>query len=226
MELSLEIPTPHIEEFLPLTDLPFGLAQLTFKDPAYRWKMQGCLLDNGMYELGEPLPVDKLVAAAESGIAPVAVIALDWEDDYDKTLQAAYDFLKASKDRPWTVGALVQGKDLEERMECFYALRSMHYRPIGFPFRSPREETIERLRLEGMFDENAWYHLFGLRNNNELKWKLPGRWTLDTGKPFKGFRMDKEPIRGHGRLDLQKQLDPDKRFVALWNIAWMRKEMR
>ena len=44
MELSLEIPLPHIKEFLPLTDFPFGLAHLVLKNPAYRKLMQGCLL--------------------------------------------------------------------------------------------------------------------------------------------------------------------------------------
>jgi len=186
--------------------------------------MQGCLLDNGMYELGEPLGVEQLVLAAEL-VSATAVIAPDWADDKARTEQAAGWLMKGSKGCPWTVGALVQGKNLEERMNCFYELRAMKCSPIGFPFRSPREETIKQLHNEGMLEVGKWYHLFGLRHVRELDWKLPGRWTLDTGKPFKGFRMDKEAIRGHGRLDLLKELTPDEVRIALWNVAWMRKQM-
>jgi len=224
MEISLEIPLPHIEEFLPLTDFPFGLAQLALSSAKYRQQMQGCLLDNGMYELGEPLPVYRLVQAAAC-INAAAVIAPDWEGDMHRTCLAVYKLMKARKGAPWTVGALVQGKDLEERMDCFYELKAMKCEPIGFPFRSPRGEVIRKLELENMFDEYSWYHLFGLRDNSELRWKLPGRWSLDTGKPFKGFRMDQGKIRGHGRLNLHKRLEPGDAVIAAWNIAWMRKEM-
>lgn len=227
MELSLEIPLPHIEEFLPLTDFPFGLAHLCLEDPVYCRLMKGCLLDNGMYELGESLPVKTIVRAATL-VNPVSVIAPDWEGDMKKTLhgvEALYDEV-AGHDPGWTVGALVQGKTLDERNNCFYELKRMGCRPIGFPFRSLRASTIMQLHQEGMFDEDGWYHLFGLRDNNELKWKLPGRWTVDTGKPFKGFRMDQEKIRGHGRLNLHVPLpSPEVWGLAAWNIAWMRKQM-
>jgi len=229
MELSLEIPIPEIELFLPLTDFPFGLAQLVLRktQEGYRYceLMQGCLLDNGMYELGESLSVGDLIKAATL-CNPVAVIAPDWEDEMQLTIDAARELLKASKGQPWTVGALVQGLDLEERNNCFYELKAMHLRPIGFPFRSPRGEVIDQLLREGMFDETGWYHLFGLRDNSELSMELPGKWSVDTGKPFKGFLMDRGPIRGRGRLNLHKELSRATRTAALWNIAWMRKEMR
>jgi len=178
-----------------------------------------------MYELGEPLGVEQLVLAAEL-VSATAVIAPDWEGDKDRTEQAAGWLMKGSKGCPWTVGALVQGKNLEERMDCYYELRALKCRPIGFPFRSPRHEVIQALDREGMFDESGWYHLFGLRDNSELVWRYPGRWSVDTGKPFKGFLMDRGPIRGRGRLDLHKELSRATRTAALWNIAWMRKKMR
>lgn len=227
VEISLEIPLPHIKEFLPLTDFPFGLAQLVIENKKYRELMQGCLLDNGMYELGEPLVVDDLVRAATLA-NPVAVIAPDWEGDMNRTLLGVKQLYYAAPKhrRTWTIGALVQGKNPEERMDCFYALKQIGCSPIGFPFRSPRGKVIVRLHAESMFDEDGWYHLFGLRNNIELGMKLPGRWSLDTGKPFKGFRMDTaRSIRGHGRLDLRKRLEPGAVALAMWNIAWMRKQI-
>jgi len=178
-----------------------------------------------MYELGEPLSVGALIQAA-TYCQPRALIAPDWEDEMQLTVDAAQELLKASKGKSWTVGALVQGLDLEERMDCFYELKAMHLRPIGFPFRSPRHEVIQALDRESMFKLNGWYHLFGLRDNAELSLKLPGKWSIDTGKPFKGFRMDQGPIRGHGKLRLHEPLSEKAYRTALWNIAWMRKEMR
>ena len=169
--------------------------------------------------------MDLLVQAAGL-VKPVALIAPDWEDAATETIVAAYKLTVASKNQPWTIGALVQGKNLKERVACFLELQDrLECRPIGFPFRSPRDKTIAYLADAGALRESGWYHLFGLRDNKELKWKLPGRWSMDTGKPFKGFFMDKEPIRGHGRLQLHEPLAIHDKTIALYNIAWMRKQI-
>lgn len=225
MLLSLEIPLQHISEFLPLTDFPFGLAHLALRDANYCDAMKGCLLDNSMYELGETLPAKSLVEAAEC-IEPLAVIAPDWKDQTQDTLAAAVDLMASQPPGSrWHVGALVQGENLEERIGCFRQLQEWGCRPIGFPFRSPREETITWLDRNSEFRKDEWYHLFGLRDLKELSYKLPGKWSIDTGKPFKGFKLNEKEIRGHGKLSLHSTLSEQAHRVALWNIAYIRRLM-
>ncbi|MHA1632705.1 MAG: hypothetical protein ACTSXC_07880 [Candidatus Freyarchaeota archaeon] len=227
MELSLEIPTPHIEDFLPLTDFAFGLAQLYLRSDypnagKYQKLYQRCLLDNGMYELGEPLPIDELVHAVWY-CNPVSVIAPDWMDRMSKTIDAAFE-LRGALRGECSVGAVVQGKNLDERLECFRILQTNGFSPICFPFRTPRDQTIGHLALEHRFRDNEWYHLLGLQHLRELRWKFPGRWSVDTGKPFKGYWLDKvKNIRGLGRLDLFKELTEANKTLAYRNIAVLRR---
>ena len=228
MLLSLEIPVKHVKEFILLTDFSFGLAHLFLqKYPEYSDYEQthtGCLLDNSMYELGESLTNDQLVEAAAVSHCG-AVIAPDWMDDFGRTMDATLELIrKRPQGARWTVGGVVQGRNYEERRKCFVQMHAQHCSPICFPFRTPRNETISRLLAEGRLGKNQWYHLLGLQQLQELQWRLPGVWSLDTAKPFKGYRMDAaQEIRGHGKIDLFGQLDLTKRRTAGWNIAFMRK---
>lgn len=228
MLLSFEIPTHHLEEFVPLQDFSFGLAHLFLKPDfpgaeQYLKLYQGCLLDNSMYELGEALTTEQLMKAEELS-CPIAIIAPDWMDDYERTLAAAVDLVAL---RPvhshWTVGGVVQGKDYAERKKCYIEMIQLKCSPICFPFRSPREETIPKLFRDNRLKEDQWYHLLGLRNLKELGWNPPGLWSCDTGKPFKGFFLNQVPdIRGHGIVKMHDSLSLLHRRTAMWNIAFMR----
>ena len=233
MELTLEIPIPHLEYFLPLTDFPFGLAQLVLDDgykgaQAYRALYEGCLLDNGLYELGEPLPLKDLVKAAEI-VKPVAVIAPDWMGNMTKTLHVTEQLVKIKEkgNYPWSVGGVVQGRNIGERLSCYMALLSLGCEPVCFPFRTPRLTTIEVVHHIFGFRKDKWYHLLGLSDFRELKLKHEGRWSVDTSKPFKGLYFgEMTGIRGHGKLDVHKKLPFGSIAAALWNIAYLRKKIQ
>lgn len=231
MELSLEIPHGHLTDYLPLCDFPFGLAHILLEEhpqsSAYEQAMHKCLLDNSMYERdNEPLPNELLIDAAGMCKA-TSVIAPDWEGEKEKTLTASFELRELAKPHNLEVGAVVQGHNREERVECFFIMQDAQFSPICFPFRSPRDETIFHLMVTNNIKHGEWYHLLGLNNLTELGWEPPGRWSIDTSKPFKGFRFDKtDSLRGHGRLDLEKVLTPDEEMVALWNISYMRRIMR
>ncbi len=233
MQLALEIPIPHLKEFLPLTDFPFGLAQLVLREDyegasTYRALYEGCLLDNGLYELDEPLTVPLLVKAAEI-IKPVAVIAPDWMGNMKATLHATEQLVRMKEKNyyPWTVGGVVQGKNIGERLSCYMSLLSMECEPICFPFRTPRLTTMKVIHDLFGFREKNWYHLLGLADFRELKVKYPGRWSVDTSKPFKGLYFgEMSSIRGHGKLDIHKRLTPEGVTAALWNVAYLRKKIQ
>lgn len=227
MQLSLEIPTPHLHEFLPLTDFPFALAHLVLDDNLfnYRTLMKYCLLDNGMYERGNSLEIPELLEAAKL-VDPVAVIAPDWMDDMTRTVNAVVRLIDARpKDATWKVSGVVQGRNLNDRLSCYKELQILECTPICFPFRAPRAETILTLRNSGWLKHGQAYHLLGLQTLDELKWKFLGNWSVDTGKPFKGFKLNTEPIRGHGKLSLHSTLTEKEHRIALWNICYMRRLM-
>jgi hypothetical protein len=231
MEMSLEIPIKHLSEFLPLTDFGFGLAHLCLRRynveaPMYCKAYRNCLLDNSMYELGdEPLTIVELASAAFM-CDPVAIIAPDWMGQRHKTVMAAEALMS---ERPtsstWGVGGVVQGSDLEDRMNCYYQLRDLGCRPICFPFRTPRTETIMTLAKRNVFSYTGWYHLLGLHALSEIKvTHAEGRWSYDTSKPFKGKRLDQvDDVRGLGRLQLDAPLSDADHITSLWNIAYLRK---
>lgn len=228
MELSFEIPFPEINTFKHLEDFPFLLAQHASKYPDLygRDLIRGAILDNGMYELDQPLPEQDLVDAVLH-LFPRVVIAPDWMDEKTKTIEAALrlqDTFMRSKSWSGDVGAVVQGKDLNERVDCFQKFQKHGFRPICFPFRTPRNITIGALDMMHLLKGTEWYHLLGLQRLSELGWDWTGRWSVDTGKPFKGYYLNRaSDIRGHGRLDLNSALTLLNKETALWNVAYMRK---
>lgn len=223
MELSFEVPFPHIKEILPLEDFQFLLAQHIEEYAGHGIDFRKAILDNGMYELGEPLSVWELAPIAVS-IRPASVIAPDWMDDASKTLLASRRLKDLLKGSGINVGGVVQGRSFADRLDCCTTMAAEGFSPICFPFRTPRAATIQGLYLRGHLNRVKWYHLLGLQHLSELQWRYPGRWSLDTGKPFKGYRFDKAGnIRGHGRLVLEKKLTCTQMRTALWNIAYMRR---
>lgn len=220
MLLSFEIPIPDLPDFIPFADFPFGLAHL-MDNPKYREHHQRCLLDNSMYELGEPLTSDELIRAAAL-CNPVSIIAPDWMNDHRRTQVAAVELRDHMKDR-WPVGAVVQGTDLKERLSSYNWLMSKNFWPICFPFRTPRQETIQAIAAQGGFDPRWWYHLLGLQELSELSVVLPGIWSCDTAKPFKGILLkETRTIRGLGKLDHFKSLNPTAHSIAHKNILYLR----
>lgn len=232
MELSFEIPLPHLKEYLSVSCFPFGLAHLMLDQSykhagTYHTIMQGCLLDNSMYELQDvPLTNAELLEAAKV-CRPCSVVAPDWMDQATKTLDATEDLrtmlLNTGTLRGVKVSGVVQGRDLQERLECFYQLQAWGCRPICFPFRTDRASVIGHLHAQGLFVESGWYHLLGLQHLTELAWRFPGRWSLDTAKPFKGVKLHLGSLRGLGRLDVHKELSERARRIAFRNIAYFRK---
>jgi len=231
IEMSLEIPLAHLKEFLNLTDFPFGLAHLCLsaynpQAAEYAKLYRGCLLDNSMYELGDqPLSITDLLTAAVI-CDPTSVIAPDWMGERCRTIDGVEDLIaERPKGAHWNIGGVVQGRTLEDRVNCFYQLRDLGCRPLCFPFRTPREETIFTLAKRNAFSYTGWYHLLGLHSLSELyRIRLEGRWSYDTAKPFKGYYLDSvDDVRGLGRLDVHKPLTVEGRIAALWNIAYMRK---
>jgi hypothetical protein len=228
--MSLEIPIPHLDEFLPLTDFAFGLAHLCIQKynplewAKYISRYHGCVLDNSMYEMEDkPLSIKELVFAAQE-CQPSMTVAPDWMNDHERTVASFRELQKAIPGHD--LAGVVQGEDLDDRIECFLNLQKYGCAMICFPFRTPRSATIRALASRNLLRYAERYHLLGLENVDELDIDkvFIGAWSYDTGKPFKGVRLDTvSSIRGLGRLDIQRHLDVPEVHMALWNVAYLRK---
>lgn len=240
VELALEIPVALLRDIYPLTDLGFSLAHMILKNEKYRdfYRDKPQIMDNGMYELGDPLEVPDLTRAAES-VMPIAMIAPDWEDEASRTSQASILMRNFFRDITYrgfdgtpivksSIGTVVQGKDLFQRRDFFSWCIDNEFRPICFPFRmrKQRRTLIGSLASENKFTTDGWYHLLGLNHSDELTQikELPGRWSVDTAKPCKpGLDMaHEEGWSGRPRLDHMRGYTKQEVELVKANIAYLR----
>jgi len=217
IELALEVPTPHLEEFIPKCDLGFALAQDVLCNQEYmefyREYEKDIILDNGMLETGESLGVSSLWHANKM-IRPAAIIAPDAKDDMTfgfSHYQAMICDLKSTWDAT-NIGFVVQGKTLGQRVWSLHWAIVNNCNPICLPYRTNRIETwVVYNKMYGTVP-HKWIHLLGLRDHTELAfWRdLSDRYriSIDTGKvfevPVEDFALGNfEPVA-------KKQLEVDR----------------
>lgn len=230
--LSLEIPIPILHDIYPLTDFGFSLAHLVIGNEKYRdfYKKVPHMMDNSMYELGQPLAYDDLLVAIREA-RPHSVIAPDWMNAADQTSKAATmmkNFLTELPlgERP-KVAVVVQGEHMEERMSFFQWAVQNDFRPICFPFRlrEERNRLIGAIASAGLFHHMRRYHLLGVNAPHELGVikGLPGQWSIDTGKPCKpGFDLAVDKWTGRGKLDLMRPYSKTELTQVKQNVANLR----
>ncbi len=243
--MSLEIPLAILEDIYPLTDMGFTLAHMALKNAWYVKFYHGKpqIMDNSMYELGEPLSSEDLREAA-AALAPQAIIAPDWMDDSTQTSKVSILtrnsfrsvlFETHSPDGEHrliepSVGIVVQGKNLKERMEFFEYAQDQKFSPICFPFRNrdARRVLITALASDNQFKAGEWYHLLGLNNRLELELikEFLGHWSFDTAKPCKPTlnMMDRGMAwSGHPRLDYSRGYTSAELDRVYHNIDYLRR---
>jgi hypothetical protein len=239
IELTLEIPIALLEDVYPLTDFGFTLAHLILKNGTYRKFYRGKphLMDNSMYELGEPMPFEDLADAVRMSL-PHSVIAPDWMNEAQMTSEASLMMQQHIRELDFedaacpTIAVVVQGKDLEERVSFFMWAQTNDFRPICFPFRleQERQSLIASIASANGFMHTGWYHLLGLNEPYELGTikSLPGRWSVDTGKPCRpGVHLRREDWAdiGHkakGRIDLTRGYTPEEAKQVVANVEYLR----
>jgi len=242
VKLSMEIPTALLQKMSELVDLDFVLAQLVLEDPAYaeffRKSSRFKIMDNGFHERGEPLSLTELQEAATL-CNPGVVIAPDWLGDAQKT----YEGFKAAKEKfagRWRLGTVLQGKDREERISFFNAVRSDTHL-LCLPFRSERYNHFSEL-VEATPKHIRWpprIHLLGMKSLQETQLfstlfddlGISHRTSIDTGKLIK-FGLANECIdeftalRGRGMLDHSIASFTAEQFAnTFYNVAFARKYM-
>jgi len=252
MYVALIPPIPLLERYGKLTAYHLCLAHLMHNleyADFYRARANAgdfIIMDNSVIELGKPVALEQLVAAATS-IGAKEIVLPDQLQDIAGTLKIVNDALQHWKLKEWqqnTGGSIMvvpQGRSLYEFQSCFAQFVEMpNWTTLGVP-RSlnqmkddHKHNRISFLNwLQGQFTpEKPWFavHLLGLSDNvtellscREFPWirgvdtKLPIR----AGIHYVGFDKDKGLLISKNSLPkldlLQASYDPQP-AITLHNI--------
>jgi hypothetical protein len=227
MKCSFELPVRHINQLKEHQDYDFTLAHLVLQSEEYRAAYgAGNVMDNGYYELGEPLELRELSRAVKLG-RPRVVISPDWHDNPTMTLRAYRDavaFLDCE------VAGVVVGTTIEDMLMCYREYAKQGTDIICLPFRLERLGLLKYLAEHNELDKEKWYHFLGLRSMKELNdIKAYGLKysSIDTSKPIKAAIHRKnitDDLRGLGRLDMNAQLDNETLERCRFNMDRFREE--
>lgn len=98
MQLALESPVGMLSQIQPFADFDFVLAQEVLQDEEYaKWYQESenvKVLDNGLNEEGEPLPIVALKELFDK-VGADYVVSPDWRGDAKRTWQAYGECEKA-----------------------------------------------------------------------------------------------------------------------------------
>jgi len=146
IKICVITPISHLREFGNLGEMDMSLSHLIVDEPdgAYaryykqqREKGRFVILDNSAFELeqqGRGLDPDPVLDAAEV-TNPSEVIATDVLFDGEATIESTKRFIQRMKDRgvfgKYQIMGVVQGKDVNEWLDCFHRLLSLPINTIG-----------------------------------------------------------------------------------------------
>jgi hypothetical protein len=235
INLALEIPTTQLQAWSPLADFDFVLAHQVLADDGYmnhfraRPKGRMVMLDNSLHELGAPLPISDILAAARMVKADY-VIAPDNMDHAKWTVDQFYEMRDAYHEGGDVIGVLA-GTTPYEREYCLEHIRKGSI--VCLPFRRARVEWF----LEQAID-HARIHLLGMSSDWELNvwaWLQTAypstAFSVDTSKPIKAGLLGTQlahgmPTRGlsissKDLLDF-KHVSENQDLLVRRNIGWLR----
>jgi hypothetical protein len=218
----------------PLTDLDFALAHRVLENRTYgawfrnRAKGRELILDNSMHELGEPLPLDALIRAAEM-VNPDYVIAPDRLDDAVWTLQQ-YHNTRLALDGRWKTAVVLVGATPDER--AAFCQQVQEAEMLCLPYRKPRlawflELTPNHRRIHLLGVSTLLELLLWRRLTNACGLDL----SVDTGKPVKhgllGNRISELQSLRHAPLPAKALLEvacvtPEQLDLILENVRFLR----
>lgn len=212
IQLAFEYPLPHHEVFSQFQDFRFGLAHYILNDVEYRKKYPVVeILDNGVHETGEPLPLKDLLRATKLCKAQ-HVVTPDWLHESERTLKALDE---ASTILEPDICAVIQAKTMKEVIKGYTTYLENDVSIIAFPFRADRVAWIKELRSLDLFEEDQWYHMMGLKDQYELMQLVDlglQFCSLDTSKPIKAGIADcsLDLVRGLGPIDIHQRLTDEQ----------------
>jgi hypothetical protein len=202
--LALELPDALLDRLSPLADFDWILAHkvidtsyLTYIHH-YKKSTNYKVLDNSVNELLEPVSLEYMVKAAEK-IDPDIIVAPDWLLDREKTLEYLDKCEKIFP--PDKILPVIQGKNLQECVECMGTILGKRYASFAVPFdlTCTRHDSLEKMAearysfidsIETIVPNHVKIHLLGLTLPSEID-RYTEDWSnhkhvfsLDTGSPI------------------------------------------
>jgi len=210
MRVAFITPVPELERFATASTYHLILTHICDQYPEYvefyRERSKAgdyIILDNSAYELGESVSIELLRKYADI-IEPAVVVLPDVRNDAKETLRRTREAIEVLRDPRWTLMAVPQAPDTDNKDHDFEAwvasLKSMYEFPeigaIGiYPetswfFPTPRRgrvELAEILEERGLIRKDRTYHMLGMADNPvELKGLSQFEWIMgcDSAKPI------------------------------------------
>lgn len=178
--LAMEVPTYHLEDLIPLTDLDFAVAHRVVQDEDYasfyrrREPGRELILDNSMHEIGAPVSWEMLREAADL-VKPNYVIIPDSLIDFTWSFRQIEHATKHLESYRLAVN-LVGDTYIERRALLDEAYRH-NVSMLCLPYRKPRLEAYLQLDI-------SWWsriHLLGVSSLDELRaWTTLVNWRSQT----------------------------------------------
>lgn len=205
LRLAMELPASKLREWAPLADLDFILAHKVLEDQAYaaffknRPKGRELILDNSLHELGTPLPLSDLAAAAKEVnadyiITPDRVGDLQFNvSSYHEARDYFDDVQKLAVVMTGTTNGTVQ-----ERENFLHAVSTADM--LCCTFKEPKRlawyiasakakawDRVHLLGVDGLSELSAWAAMLMYQSVvNEYELDKPHiHASVDTGKAFK-----------------------------------------
>lgn len=226
-KMYLECPSHILPEVDKVIDGHFIIASELERNEEYQnFFLEGrnispVMLDNGMYETGQPLSWKELKKWVFK-IHPNIVFAPDYFCEGEKTF---FSWLKAYEDLGTCVGFIPHGKDPNEIVYWIGRCLEVYGQTvIGLTFQHNRPKVLKLIRQRGFHLFNSKWHALGLCSWKE-HWELPS-WisSYDTVKPLKaayhGMKVEELP-RGIGKWSSKMKIQ--RMDLVFRNIAAMRR---
>lgn len=239
LKLAFITPTNYLETVAARGDIHLVLAHLVLKDEKYREFYKNSktykILDNGAFELGQPMHIEDILKAAEM-IGADEVVAPDVFNDGRRTLEAVHNFTMQVKtllpafkkiEHKFKIMAVPHGKNFLDWLKCFEELYlDDRIDVIGIGYKSCKvftmlfstrdydlstTRTIIVNRLTQLFPKKTIHLLGGGTNANEVEMYkyYPQVRSMDTCFPFlcgqHGVLFDK--VNGAERPEKYRELD-------------------
>lgn len=194
MLVSYECPVSLLEGVQKYTDYEYCLAHLFLTNASYRKffiekaRKEHLILDNGCYEMKEPLKPEDLIKIAET-LKPEYLVAPDYLGDSGKTIESFKEFKSLYKGK---IAGVAHHKD---NLQDFFETLSFMFQEadlVMIPFLNfksglERKEAIFKAVEKGYWDYSKPVHLLGCRELVEFKGysKLSNIKSIDTSNPIK-----------------------------------------